>query len=117
MTPPIATLFEIVDSADWQRLDEVFHPDIVYERPGYPPFTGIAAVRLFYSDIRQIDAGRHEMEGLVITDSAAACWGTFRGVLKNGSESVERFADAYVLSHESSPRVLWRRSHFFRAAI
>jgi hypothetical protein len=34
-------LFGIIDSRAWERLPEVFHAEVVYERPGYDAFTGL----------------------------------------------------------------------------
>lgn len=37
-------LFAIVDAKNWDDLENVFSPDIIYERPGYPPLIGYQRV-------------------------------------------------------------------------
>lgn len=34
----VIRMFNAIDSSDWETLKTLFHEDIVYERPGYPPF-------------------------------------------------------------------------------
>jgi len=44
----IIELFRAIDSFQWEKVMSLFHPDILYERPGYPPLTGIQRLRHFY---------------------------------------------------------------------
>ena len=110
----IGRLFEIVDGARWDELREAFCEDAVYERPGYPPFVGIAEVLRFYQTVRVIASGRHRLESVVSDGASGACWGQFEGVLKDDSQVSERFADVYTFE---GGRIKRRRSFFFRPAI
>lgn len=107
-------LFAAIDSSDWEALAQLFHEDIVYERPGYPPFAGRQRVLQFYRDERIIAAGKHHLEEVVVNDHSGACWGRFVGVLKDGREVDERFADVYVYE---DGKIKARRSYFFRPAV
>jgi ketosteroid isomerase-like protein len=110
----IAKLFDGVDSSDWNILADVFHPDVVYERPGYPPFRGIDRVVYYYQHERVLAAGKHYLEEIVADERTGACCGRFVGMKKDGSEVDERFADVYVFS---DGRILSRKSYFFRPAV
>ena len=50
----VIRLFNAIDSSDWEMLKTLFHEDIVYERPGYPPFTDRDRVLQFYKSERII---------------------------------------------------------------
>src|SRR4051812_13983548 len=80
----IRRLFSIIDASEWDRLDEVFHEESVYERPGYQALVGFAAVREFYVDRRHVRSGEHRIEGIVTLLSRGAAWGRFVGTLKDG---------------------------------
>jgi ketosteroid isomerase-like protein len=110
----IVTLFQHIDSQDWRALHDIFAPDIVYERPGYPPFVGLDRVMRFYTDERLIAAGRHTIERIVIDGNHAVCLGNILGVTKDGREIVEQFADSYTFQGD---RIHSRRSYFFTPCI
>ena len=110
----IVDLFRAVDSHDWDGLQKVFHPEIVYERPGYEPFVGIDRVMHFYQHERVLASGAHQIEQIVAEDDHAACWGCFVGARKDGSPADVRFADVY--SFEDG-KIKTRRSYFFRPAV
>jgi ketosteroid isomerase-like protein len=114
MESVVRELLRTIDARDWDRLPEFFDPDIVYERPGYPPFEGLQRVLQFYRTERVISCGAHEL-GLVVSDGAhAACWGRFVGTHRDGSTISEEFADVYIMAGN---RIKFRKSFFFRPAI
>ena len=110
----IAELFRAIDAHDWEALESFFHPDIVYERPGYAPLTGIERLLDFYQHERILASGNHYIEQIVIEEDHGACWGRFVGVKKDGSAADELFADVY--SFEQG-KIKTRRSYFFRPAV
>jgi len=107
-------MFDAIDGRDFDALGRYFHPDIVYERPGYEPIRGLDALLHFYREVRRIGGGRHHVEALVDDEEGAVAMGTFRGVLKDGAEANEPFADAYRFQ---DGRIAHRRTYFFRPAI
>jgi ketosteroid isomerase-like protein len=107
-------LFEVIDGRQWERLGEVFAPDVVYERPGYEPFTGLERLGRFYRDERIIASGSHHLASVVVEEERAACWGRFLGTSRDGHPIDERFADFYDLS---DGRIRRRTSFFFRPAV
>ncbi len=110
----ILQLFSIVDSNDWESLQEVFCNDIVYERPGYSPFVGYSSLVHFYKNERIIASGKHYLERIVVEDNYGACWGTFVGEKKDGANVREQFADIYTFE---DGYIKQRRTYFFRSAI
>ncbi|HET6805635.1 MAG TPA: nuclear transport factor 2 family protein [Frateuria sp.] len=106
--------FEAIDSRSWNDLPRFFHPEVVYERPGYPPIQGLAALLEFYSKVRIIAEGKHSLEGGLRDEGKAICWGHFSGRSKDGATLAERFADAYELE---DGLIRKRTTFFFRAAI
>jgi uncharacterized protein len=110
----IRRLFDIVDARRWESLQEVFHPDIVYERPGYAPLLGFDAVRDFYQNRRVIASGRHLVEGMAVEGDCGACWGRFQGAKHDGTPIDEGWADVYTFAEG---KIRTRRSHFFRPAV
>jgi uncharacterized protein len=110
----IKGLFRSIDAAEWELLDSFFHPDIIYERPGYNPMIGVDQLLHFYRYERVILCGRHELDGIIVADSQAACWGRFVGVAKDGASLNEGFADTYTFS---DGLIVQRKSFFFRPAI
>jgi branched-chain amino acid aminotransferase len=110
----VSRAFEIIDSRDWDALQQIFCEDITYERPGYEPLVGFERVKKFYCEERVIASGTHFLEGVVMDAGQGACWGKFIGTHKNGSVIEERFADAYTFA---DGKIKKRRSYFFRPAI
>ncbi len=110
----IRHLFEIVDARRWDDLDQVFHPEITYERPGYEPLVGFAAVSDFYRNRRVIARGGHAVEGMAVEANRGACWGRFVGARHDGTPIDERWADVYTFA---AGRIRTRRSYFFRPAV
>lgn len=111
---PIRQLYQIVDDRQWSALERVFDPAVVYERPGYPPFEGLARVRQFYERERVIAKGRHEVTStLVVGDVGASC-GIFIGANAAGDALKEQFAEFF---HFRDGKIVARKTFFFRAAI
>jgi|SanBayMetagenome_1026888.scaffolds.fasta_scaffold01203_3 ketosteroid isomerase-like protein len=57
----VREMFATIDARDWSRLDRYFTADVVYERPGYTPVSGLPALLDFYQRTRIIAAGRHDL--------------------------------------------------------
>lgn len=110
----IENLFRIVDNRNWDSLPLVFHSNVIYERPGYEPFKGIARVIKFYKEERILAGGSHVIEQIVVDRIHGACWGRFVGIKKDGSQADERFADIYIFD---SGKIIFRRSYFYRPAV
>jgi ketosteroid isomerase-like protein len=94
----IIDLFQAIDSRDWNALGTIFHPEIVYERPGYKRFEGISQVMRFYEHDRNLVSGKHDTECIIVNGNTGACWGRFTGVKKDNSNADERFADLLLKS-------------------
>jgi len=109
----IVELFRIIDERAWSALPQVFHTSVIYERPGYAPFEGLAQLTDFYEHIR-ILIGSHRLEGVLMDEPFGATWGEFIGQTRDGVAVRERFADVYVFEDGKIRR---RRTHFFRSAI
>lgn len=110
----VTRLFGLVDSRDWNNLNQVFCDDITYERPGYEPLVGFERVAKFYREERVIASGKHHLEQVVLNEDCGACWGRFIGAHKDGSAIDERFADAYRFK---DGKIKHRQSYFFRPAV
>lgn len=110
----VKQLFCAVDSHNWSALSSLFHPEIVYERPGYAPLVGRDEVLHFYREERMIASGQHHIEQIVEQGNCAVCWGAFVGVVKNGSAADARFADVYVFAQG---QIIQRRTYFYRPAV
>jgi ketosteroid isomerase-like protein len=110
----IIDLFRAVDSRDWNALRTIFHPEIVYERPGYEPFAGISRVMRFYEHERILVSGKHDTECVVVNGNNGACWGRFVGVKRDSSMADEQFADVFFFENGT---IRMRKTYFFRRAI
>jgi ketosteroid isomerase-like protein len=107
----IVSMFRAIDSRDWDALATHFHPDIVYERPGFPVLEGRDAVVRFYRETRQIH-GEHRASGLAVDEPYGAHWGRFVGAKKDGTPVDVEYADCYVFA---DGLLKHRRSYFFVA--
>jgi uncharacterized protein len=110
----VTDLFAIIDGQHWERLGEVFDPEVRYERPGFEPILGIDSLETFYRKDRIIASGRHEVEQVVCDVAAVACWGRFRGESRDGEVLDELFADTYLIR---AHLIVRRRTFFYRPAI
>lgn len=102
--------YELVDQSDVPGLVELFGPDAVYHRPGYPPLRGREELRQFYSEQRVIKDGKHTLGTVVAADDAVAVHGSFSGTLHSGEAVETRFADFFRLNPDGS---FSRRDTFF----
>lgn len=110
----ITDLFHAIDARDWNAFGRIFHPEIVYDRPGYESFSGLERLLKFYRDERILASGSHYIEQIVIENNHGACWGRFIGLKKDGTPADVLFTDVY--SFEQG-RIKKRRSYFFRPAV
>lgn len=117
---PIATdtlvhdLFDAIDSREFDRLHEVCHPEIVYERPGYEAFSGMERLLRFYRDERIIASGKHHLTAVLVNDTHGACWGRFVGKARDGADLDVEFADTYEIEDGKIRR---RKSFFYVPAV
>jgi ketosteroid isomerase-like protein len=107
----IRKYFEAVDQNAILELLDCFSDDVIYERPGYPPICGRSKLRSFYETERIIASGKHVIEGLIVRNAAAACWGRFDGTRRDGTPITARFADIYEMN--DAGRISHRITHFF----
>jgi steroid delta-isomerase len=110
----VATCYRLIDAGDVDGMLKLFADDAVYQRPGYPPLAGSAALRVFYTSTRMIRQGVHILHTLVVSGDVVAVEGTFRGTLKDGSAVEQRFADFFRLCGH---RVSERRTYFDAPAV
>ena len=104
----LEAMFQAIDATDWGRAAELWHPEMEYDRPGFPLLVGKDAVHHFYRAIRMI-RGRHEFEAFVIEGDRGACWGRFVGQTVAGKPVDVQFADCYRFKDS----LLWRRKSYF----
>jgi ketosteroid isomerase-like protein len=116
LAPPtlVHDLFRVIDARDYERLRDLCHPGITYERPGYEAFDGIDRLLRFYRDERVIASGSHQLDAVVVNDTHAACWGRFTGTHRDGSPIDVQFADTYELAEGTIRR---RKSFFYVPAV
>jgi ketosteroid isomerase-like protein len=91
----IANLYQHIDAKRTADVAGLFAIDTVYHRPGYEPITGREALARFYASERVIDDGRHSIDNCIVSGSHVAIEGTFRGVLRDGTNVRFRFAEFF----------------------
>jgi steroid delta-isomerase len=91
----VALYYERVDADDITGILQLFAPDAIYRRPGYPPIHGHAELDDFYRNQRVIKSGQHTVTRLIRNGDDIAVEGTFHGVLNDGSTKQLDFADFY----------------------
>ena len=107
-------MFRAIDAADFDALEQVFHPGVVYVRGGYAPFTGLDTVMNFYRMGRVLASGEHRLENIIVEGDHGACWGRFVGKKKSGEDVDLLFSDIYRFN---SGKVFFRRSYFYVALV
>ncbi|WKB55704.1 nuclear transport factor 2 family protein [Eleftheria terrae] len=109
----VLQLFRNIDACAWSRLDESFHADVEYQRPGYAPIRGLPELLRFYREVRVIGAGQHVVESVFYGPEGGACsaTGSFRGVDRQGRALSVRFCDTYFFQDDK----IIRRETFFNA--
>lgn len=110
----IMQYFNIVDERKFDDLSLVFHHDIVYERPGYPPLVGLERTIAFYKHERILASGIHTVEGIISEGNTCVCWGKFIGTTHSKEAVDERFADLMIFSND---KIKKRTTYFFRPAV
>ncbi|MEV4020897.1 nuclear transport factor 2 family protein [Nonomuraea angiospora] len=114
-TGRVLRYYEVVDADDVPTLIDLFEPDAVYHRPGYPPMRGHADLRRFYTGERVIADGCHRIGITVAEDNRVAAYGDFIGTLKDGRQVELRFADFFELT--PAGRFSRRDTFFFSPAV
>ncbi|MBX3146858.1 MAG: nuclear transport factor 2 family protein [Gemmatimonadales bacterium] len=104
----LEAMFRAIDATDWDALPPFFHPEMTYDRPGFPLLNGREAVLDFYRRIRAI-RGEHRFEAFVIEGDAGASWGRFVGARTDGTPVDIAFADCYRFKDGA----IWRRQSYF----
>lgn len=110
----VEALFAMIDGCDFDRLERFFAPDCRYDRPGYPPLEGLAAIEHFYRHDRVIETGRHLITSFVETRDTAVALGRFNGRLRTGAPAAVEFADTYRFGPAG---IIERKTYFFTAAL
>jgi ketosteroid isomerase-like protein len=105
----IADLLTVVDLRDWPKLGELVAPDVIYNRPGYPPMSGRAELVEFYRTRHIVVNGRHQIDRVVCDDGEGFCWGRFDGMSHSGVPLSETFAEWFAFRGG----LVWRRRTFF----
>ena len=106
--------YTVVDAGDADAPIALFAPEATYDRPGYDTLTG-PQIGEFYRGERVIVSGAHTVDEIIADDTRAAIRGTFEGVLKDGSQAREGFAD--FMEFDEEDRIRTRTTFFFRAAV
>ena len=113
-TTLVHDLFRAIDSREFERLREICHPEVTYERPGYEAFHGIDRLLKFYREERIIASGEHRLTAVLVDPSYGACWGRFVGKHRNGEDIDVEFADTYEIE---DGRIRRRKSFFYVPAV
>ncbi|MCF6436723.1 MULTISPECIES: nuclear transport factor 2 family protein [Pseudoalteromonas] len=110
----IENMFLIIDSGEFDRLVEVFHPDVVYQRPGYSNIEGLEDLENFYKNVRVVRRGLHTINDLVCEGEKLVCIGAFEGENSKGQSLETRFSDVYQLK---DGKISHRETYFFKPYI
>jgi uncharacterized protein len=106
--------YAIIDTAAYSRLEEVFDPNVVYERPGFDSIFGLVALREFYFTLRDVSTGTHELFEFFECERGVATYGEFHGRSKKGRKLHEQFVDVFLFGRDL---VVARKTFFFRKGI
>ena len=104
-----------VDTGDVDLIMRSFAPDARYARPGFAELHGHTELETFYSDVRPIARGRHEISSLVVESDCAAIQGIFQGQLRDGSHVEIRFADFMTIDEKG--RIADRTTYFYSPGV
>ncbi|WP_341719208.1 nuclear transport factor 2 family protein [Micromonospora sp. FIMYZ51] len=110
----ISRMFHQIDQADWTELATCFHPEVIYERPGYEPLVGLDRLMRFYRDERAIVESHHTLDEVLRVAESGAAWGQVVGRLVTGVAFDLQFAEIYRFT---DGLVAVRRSYFFTPAV
>lgn len=106
-------LFAAIDGNRWDDLQSMLAPDVVYERPGYPPIKGISEIMNFYRAVRNVVDGTHDLDVITERNDRIFCHGRFTGRNKSYQLIEVDFCDFYSLSSG----LLSFRKTFFHVAV
>ncbi len=106
----VRSYYSLVDANDFAALVLLFSEQAVYQRPGYPPIEGRAALAEFYATKRVIMRGRHVISELIADGSRVAVHGRFTGTDRSGTALALQFADFFTMD---SAGLLDSRETFF----
>jgi ketosteroid isomerase-like protein len=106
--------YRTVDTLGPEETVALFADDATYRRPGYDVMRGHAALLKFYGGERVIASGRHVVDEIVVDGTHAAVRGSFRGLLRDGTEVEVEFAD---FLHYDAERIAERTTYFYRPAV
>ncbi len=106
--------YTAVDSGDVEAVLDCFSDDAVYRRPGYEPIVGREGLRDFYSGVRVIDSGAHEVQDIVVEGDRSAIRCRFVGRLKDGSAAEVGFADFFGFAGD---HIATRTTFFYAASV
>jgi len=112
----IERLLLVIDAQDWAALPGLFTETACYERPGYTPLHGRAAIDHFYREVRIVAGGAHRLYGCVSRAYEVCCWGEFTGVSRTGEPLNELFCDWFEIESDGG-LIASRRTFFYRPAI
>jgi ketosteroid isomerase-like protein len=110
----LQAMFAAIDAEQWDALPRFFHPEVIYERPGFPELRGLDRLLLFYRHQRPIAHGVHTVEGIAVQDGRGAAWGRVDCVMTDGTRTGVGFADVYLFERGV---IRLRRTHFFVPAV
>jgi ketosteroid isomerase-like protein len=104
-----------IDNGDLDRVVALFEVDAEYFRPGYEQMSGRDAIRSFYVDDRIIESGVHTVESIVSDAGTVAVAGSFKGIVRGGTEVEVKFAEFF----RPGPNGLIkkRRTYFYAAQV
>lgn len=92
----IAEIYRSIDHRNWDDLEKLLSPDVLYSRPGYPDFTSRAEFIHFYRHDRPIERGEHSLRAIMTKGPLGCCWGAFNGVYHDGGKIDILFSDWYL---------------------
>lgn len=95
----IASIYRSIDHRNWDDLEKLLSPDVIYSRPGYPDFTSRSDFIHFYKNARPIDRGAHSLQAIITRESLGCCWGAFNGLSSDGGKIDILFSDWYLFEN------------------
>jgi ketosteroid isomerase-like protein len=100
--------YECVDSEAYERMFDLFAPDVTYVRSGPRELDGLEELREFYLNERAL-RGEHTVEDLLVDGDRVAVRGRYDGVKTTDSEAV-RFGFADFLRFDDAGRITERNT-------
>lgn len=108
------SMFEAVDKKEWSILEDIFHTNIIYERPGYATLRGLDDVMHFYREVRNVSQGRHQVTDVITANDKVVCQGHFACRTLLNEKIKTDFCDVYTMK---DGRVRFRKTFFYSAVI